>query len=104
MSREVPTIDELYGVGAEAAFDAADDELCLDFDVTLTKSEEETLTAMLNRANGWHGNKQERLDVIKCLLRDAGYWAYRGGCHVAVHYKKIGDSSKPNPERIAIFQ
>lgn len=75
----------------------------LEVEVNITDGDKKTLVSILNRVLGYAG-RDEQLDAVASLIRDSGFWAYRGGCHVAVHYKKLGDCSKPEPGRIAIYQ
>lgn len=59
------------------------------------------LINILNIANENDIEKDQRLLIARKWLDDAGFWTYKGGNHVAAHFKNA--SGEPMPKRAAFF-
>lgn len=72
----------------------------LEIEKELTDEQKKGLIWILNAANESSISPQQRLDFARIQVAGLGYWAYRGGNHVAVH---LMTRKGPDRERSAIF-
>lgn len=71
-------------------------------DATLDRSTVGTaIRKIVAEANEVKRETHAALDHVRSKLQAMGFWAYRGGYHIAIHYQN--DNGEPQEQRLALI-